>query len=1282
MRLKDFTKNDKPAMNALGFASKAELGAFVNEYNLNGKDVTKGQLLVRIRKQQKENKKAKTKNAKKNKKVVDKYLEKDAIGIDADNEPIVVKRNYGIAQDEKKKNEKYVFNCDITVKYSYGFYNNNKGNESERHEDTESTFFRKVFFTTKPTDEQLKEHIKSIGRSYFNSIRSATVDSWDGMGLRLTLQDVSFEGIDNSRVFNKYKKITQMPMLKVSPTLYKRLHAEVNNPKEEGQCVSEYIIKHLTTGKKCIKEATVRKVIKKVMDEYELDDMDGFTIEQLQSVLDVFKVSHYALDFTKKVVHKKTFHPSHYEPVMYFILSNHLYPITDKKYRLSILQAERAKSNESIDLSKSRFESMEEKRNELAERLEKLKMVEILEETIDEKELERKVKHIKDEKERKLEANKIRKVMENEELLKRIKKLSDCNVFINRPCLRSFLLYVFNTEDTEFLFRNGSGKVSAMDYDNNVKLFANPNYNITRSEEQKDGTKIRVKLDWNDSKEVCKLANIKFINQNIQMISNEVYQTYYNEKGDSKHQRRAIGQKERKEVWMNQKKTCNLCHNKCDKYEIDHVTALWKKGTNDKTNLQALCVPCHKLKTSLEAAERVFDADNTKSDFNDVTQKIFNATKNAFRHTTFETYEEMDKMYQDIKDEKVYEFGLDINKCRKFLLRYGKGDFCVFSVLDDVKNFNKLCDKIVTGFYYVKSDNLFPLKGNGWYDHVLVDYCIKKKIITMDQIVYKLIPSLTLPATFFNKFIDYVDATFPPKYAKHMINAGLVGMMGVKSSTRHKVLLTKSLEQAATLKFDDHGENDKNVFVIPYDGFYECLEITNTDFMSGHTPIFNAILDREVMELHKLTNIIKKDAKEIVYYNTDNAIAIYKNKASIERLTKQSKNYYWNDEKTIEKYKIEASLFKKAVCHEIADTYDALYDTMPKYNTIEEINDTNKMVDYLYDMNKSFQLDGMGGCGKTTLINAFIQKLQKEDKKYVVLAPTHKALTELKTDKEQKATLHKFVNVHMDAKVSAEKSKKKNTLNKVYDYIIIDEKSMVGEQFIKYLYMYKKKYPTVKFIYSGDYRQIGPVCDRVDTFDYKNSMAVYTLCDGNILEMKTFRRGDKALYNLLCSDIDSIDSSQFGQRAHKKSLAYTNAKRIAVNSYWMDKEKKEGKYITISRNQHNKNSQDMYVYKDLPVIACRTNKGLDFVNSDSGKIIGYDKTHITIALDGKEDVLKLEHGVFKVSFYPAYCITIHRSQGCSIDEPYTIYDWNKLNTQLKYVALSRSRKLSYINIVN
>ena len=99
------------------------------------------------------------------------------------------------------------------------------------------------------------------------------------------------------------------------------------------------------------------------------------------------------------------------------------------------------------------------------------------------------------------------------------------------------------------------------------------------------------------------------------------------------------------------------------------------------------------------------------------------------------------------------------------------------------------------------------------------------------------------------------------------------------------------------------------------------------------------------------------------------------------------------------------------------------------------------------------------------------------------------------------------------------------------------------------------------------------------------------------------------------------------------------------------------------------------------MIACRTNKGLDFVNSDSGIVIEFNKKQIVIAIDGKEEQLKLDIDTFQKSFYPAYCITIRKSQGCSIDEVYTIYEWTKLDTKLKYVALSRSRSLSFINIV-
>ena len=56
----------------------------------------------------------------------------------------------------------------------------------------------------------------------------------------------------------------------------------------------------------------------------------------------------------------------------------------------------------------------------------------------------------------------------------------------------------------------------------------------------------------------------------------------------------------------------------------------------------------------------------------------------------------------------------------------------------------------------------------------------------------------------------------------------------------------------------------------------------------------------------------------------------------------------------------------------------------------------------------------------------------------------------------------------------------------------------------------------------------------------------------------------------------------------------------------------------------------------------------------------------------KEDVYK--------NFYSGYAITIHKSQGDTYSDQYTIWDWDKLsgerklNRKLRYVAQSRSKK--------
>ena len=50
-------------------------------------------------------------------------------------------------------------------------------------------------------------------------------------------------------------------------------------------------------------------------------------------------------------------------------------------------------------------------------------------------------------------------------------------------------------------------------------------------------------------------------------------------------------------------------------------------------------------------------------------------------------------------------------------------------------------------------------------------------------------------------------------------------------------------------------------------------------------------------------------------------------------------------------------------------------------------------------------------------------------------------------------------------------------------------------------------------------------------------------------------------------------------------------------------------------------------------------------------------------------------------FNVAYCITTHKAQGATFDEPYTIHEFEKFDERLRYVALSRSTDIQLINII-
>jgi hypothetical protein len=47
-----------------------------------------------------------------------------------------------------------------------------------------------------------------------------------------------------------------------------------------------------------------------------------------------------------------------------------------------------------------------------------------------------------------------------------------------------------------------------------------------------------------------------------------------------------------------------------------------------------------------------------------------------------------------------------------------------------------------------------------------------------------------------------------------------------------------------------------------------------------------------------------------------------------------------------------------------------------------------------------------------------------------------------------------------------------------------------------------------------------------------------------------------------------------------------------------------------------------------------------------------------------------------------YCSTVHRCQGETITEPFTIHDWDRMDTKMRYTAISRATSMKLINILD
>ena len=588
--------------------------------------------------------------------------------------------------------------------------------------------------------------------------------------------------------------------------------------------------------------------------------------------------------------------------------------------------------------------------------------------------------------------------------------------------------------------------------------------------------------------------------------------------------------------------------------------------------------------------QEYFKSSATESSFNSITKSIFDSSL----YGSYAFIESIcDKIPKKMINNKI--FSIDKNKCRKSILYYQKYNYPLFTVMDKPVEYK---NQTGAGIYYVETAQYFPFRGYGWYSYPLIKYGLDNQLIKPDEIKYVVESSLEVPHDYYNKFIDYLYTNI--EEAKLSVNS-MIGNFKPKprESWRSQLITTNPNEafhyylQYKGAFIDVRTINDKK--------YYQIYSTSITSKEETDAPIYNQILDIEAMELHKLKCIIESKNGVCLDLKTDCITCMFENDIFPFEMMDDINlsGYYYDDDNKMPKYKLEPCLGRLVIPrmekYKRSILYNHIYQEWTEHKDIES-NDFNILVNQILDSNKSINIDGRAGTGKSTLINMLQTEMKRRGISFKCLAPTNKAARVVNG-----STIHKFVISHSSRKIMTDDK---------FNYLFIDEISMVCEYFYKFFITLGRVRPDLKFIIAGDFSQLLPVNDRIEC-DYKTSPALYELCSGQRLQLSNCRRADDTLFKLTNpNNIHNLRKSDFNQsnnEYYSKSLCFTNKKRKEINKLMMDK------YIDMKNEQQNKKAQikpiilkckssdemgqDVKLIKGMPIIARKTTDKYDIMTS-------------------------------------------------------------------------------------
>ena len=762
-------------------------------------------------------------------------------------------------------------------------------------------------------------------------------------------------------------------------------------------------------------------------------------------------------------------------------------------------------------------------------------------------------------------------------------------------------------------------------------------------------------IDYEQLMHVATTNGLKYTNEGIGTVIHKILEA------KSKDIRKYLKDDEKEALIESFGHQCAECKLPTEQLAIDHIKPLGAGGSNDLSNLQPLCKDCHKKKTIQENEEGVYRVkDESESFFNDIVHR------NIINTSHYKSYQFVEKVSENFMETPEYK--IDMRKCRRNIVLNFSYEWPVYSVMDTPRRFS---GEIQCGMYYVVCDNTFPFRGCGWYYEPLVKYGLSNGLIQLSNIGLEFIPSKKLPSSHFRKHVNTLLDGFScePTLQKLCVNA-FIGLMGRTKQTASYSKFTLCPNEASSWwgdKLEDH-----NVFIrnhplengqVLYEGVF------SQEVMQEGTryPMYAMILQMEAIELHKLETIIIESGGVVLDRNTDAIRYTAEKECDIDQ-------YFWDEVKQVAKYQTESPTplnfehLANMNRQHVLDYFDFDIDWQIK----NDYEGTAEETAYeIVRAGVSCNLDGQPGTGKTYLGNKVIEELKKQGKRYMAFSPTNKGARLIGGQ-----TIHSLF-----YKYQTNKGVFKSLLKNL-DYIFIDEVSMMCERFFQLFVMAKRLFPSLKFIIIGDFAQLPPVKDTWSG-DYKNSAAMFSLCDGFRIQLTKCRRSDSEVFDLY-GQVDELDIGQFQQTEKTYlNLAYTHRTRIRVNRECMERYLKEfgGKRVSLPADKSNPKTQHVELVKGMPVIAHKTEKKLNILNSEKFTVKVIGKETITMTDDDRDIEIKISE--FHKYFYLGFCITIHASQGETFKTKYSVYDWKTgcFCVKAKYVAISRATCIEHIQIV-